>query len=525
MIKGYEILMKTIEMCFSIFRKKEFQLIVLSSLFWGIAAHGTMIFNKISFHDDLHSLFGYALGSSYTSGRWAAEILQKLLEGIFGGRVYSLPLFNGFSTIVLTASISYLIILLLDIKGRTLHVLISGLLIVFPTVTSLFGYMFTTIFSQTAFLLVTLSVYLIFCDKGRILLPLAVLMSGFAIGIYQAVIPFMLTIVVIKVLRDTYEGKYRGWRPFILEGVYVAVYGILSLIIYLIGLKVSLWYHHAELTTYQGINTMQNTGILQYLARVRNAYYYFFFPPGGAADMYPMSIRNIYYVILVAICLMTLVIIGASFKKNTVIGIQMILIAILLPLAVHFIYVMCDVKQTSIYSLMLYSQVFIFVYFILCVEILVQEFGEKLIRVKSIILIMLLITNILYARYANICYMKSEFQFTQLISYFTELRARITNTEGYKAEYPVAFLNEFEKNTEHLYITSEYEGITIPPYSGNNWINNYNWSTFMYYWIGYAPEIYPNGADLLESSEVIFMPHYPDDGSIKVINEVVVVNF
>ena len=46
----------------------------------------------------------------------------------------------------------------------------------------------------------------------------------------------------------------------------------------------------------------------------------------------------------------------------------------------------------------------------------------------------------------------------------------------------------------------------------------------MIQWTGYSPVI-ANPDDFVELDEVKLMPHYPDDGSIKVINDTVVVKF
>ncbi|MDE6538835.1 MAG: glucosyltransferase domain-containing protein [Ruminococcus sp.] len=115
--------------------------VLFSSIIWGVFAHGMALFNKYSVHDDISALF--SIGTTYTSGRWTLAILGKLYRILFGGGYYSIPLFNGFISILCIALSAYLIINLLDIKSIGLCISITGILITFPVITGIFGYMFT----------------------------------------------------------------------------------------------------------------------------------------------------------------------------------------------------------------------------------------------------------------------------------------------------------------------------------------------------------------------------------------------
>lgn len=55
--------------------KKNFKLILYSTFLWGIFAHGMMIFNKFSYHDDA-GLFEYGL--TYSLGRWMLGLIVTL---------------------------------------------------------------------------------------------------------------------------------------------------------------------------------------------------------------------------------------------------------------------------------------------------------------------------------------------------------------------------------------------------------------------------------------------------------------
>ncbi len=64
-----------------------------SVLLCGLLAHGMMLFNKLSAHDDLHYLF--ELGTTVTTGRWTLHILYWLHTLFFQDVPMSLPVLNG----------------------------------------------------------------------------------------------------------------------------------------------------------------------------------------------------------------------------------------------------------------------------------------------------------------------------------------------------------------------------------------------------------------------------------------------
>ena len=56
------------------------------------------------------------------------------------------------------------------------------------------------------------------------------------------------------------------------------------------------------------------------------------------------------------------------------------------------------------------------------------------------------------------------------------------------------------------------------------YINNWTWDVFLARWCGFAPEM-ANPEDVMSRPEVESMPAYPADGSILVLEDVVVVKF
>ncbi|MCM1474475.1 MAG: hypothetical protein NC040_10470, partial [Muribaculaceae bacterium] len=122
-------------------------------------------------------------------------------------------------------------------------------------------------------------------------------------------------------------------------------------------------------------------------------------------------------------------------------------------------------------------------------------------------------------------YLKAEFQQQRIISYFTIMITQIKSLKGYQDEMPVCYINPKYKKDLMLKELSGFESLYVLPYQGaKKGVNNYEWGRFMHNWCAFSPEVVDE-EDFIDLPEVIDMPYYPDDGSIKIINDTVVVKF
>ena len=109
--------------------------VLCSAAFWGLLAHGMVLFNKYSFHDDVR--YFNEVGATYESGRWmlGAFFGKVLSANLLGGQNYSLPAVNGTITILCIAAIVYLLVDSLRIQSKPLVILLCGSMVTFPSVT------------------------------------------------------------------------------------------------------------------------------------------------------------------------------------------------------------------------------------------------------------------------------------------------------------------------------------------------------------------------------------------------------
>lgn len=501
---------------------------LVCSYIWGIMAHGVIMFRKMSFHDDLKSFFGYdTVIGSYTSGRWAAELLEGLANWVYGGTDYSVPLFKILLFLGISAIVSYFLCRTLCIDKTISVVIISGLMVAFPSITSTTGYVFTIVFNEIAYLLVAISIYLLFENKKKWIYPATILFCAFAIGIYQAVIPFMFSILIIGMMARIINGRLSDTKSIVLCGLKFLLLSLASFVVYYVALKISLYFHNAQLSDYQGIDSTTRAGIGDYFGRISICYLDFFFPEYQTiGDMYPLRIRTFYYCSIVILIILLYFEIKKKFvNKKRFEAIMLIVLMALFPIAMDFIYVMCDISVTAIHSIMKYSNVFIFIEVLAIWEVGNDDNSDKVPKAMYYFPMLLVLLSLIgYVRYSNICYLRYELNFNQAVSYFGELKTRMESCQGYEMDMPVVYLNEFDKIEPISNTKEEFQEVGIVPYN-ISMINNYAWKDFMFRWLGFAPKVCSPTEEFVEELEELNMTRYPNDGSIRVVDGILIVNF
>lgn len=492
----------------------------------GLFCHAMMLFNKFCLHDDITYTFNY--GSSIASGRWALELLGKLETFIYGGNGhFSLPVVNGFFSIFFIALSACLIVFLLDIKSSAACAFVGGIMVAFPTVTATFFYMFTSHYYFLAYFLTALGTVLICRGKKAWMKAAAILMIAFSIGVYQAYIPTAVALMVLYLIRMLH--KRDGLQAIIRKMADMAICTALYMIVYFAANKLFLFVTKTQLVNHKGIDTMESTSILGYLKRLPAALKYFFNPPyTGTAVVYPLHIRFLYYLVLICLIGGALLTCIRLLVENVSYGILYILLCLVFPVAVTLI---CIMVPDVPHQLMEYAQVLPFIALIMMVEESAAYFkgrAAKAIRYSAGVCCCLLL--LLYAQFSNVSYLKAEFVQEEAKSYFTTLVTRIRSTEGYRDNMRVTFLNLKELDDSSMgNIASWFEGY---PVSGDfdlqKTITGYSYRYFLARWCGFKPrwtgqKIFMEDPE--RAKQVEDMACYPDDGSIKIIDDKVVVNF
>lgn len=492
-----------------------------SSIISGLIAHGYIITNKISFHDDINALF--TLGGTYSLGRWNLGVIGEISKFLFGGP-YSTPFFNGTMSILLIAISGCIIINLLQIRSPINAILVGAILVVYPTVTATFAYMFTapsyflSLFFACLGVLITdkLNKKTSFLIGGGII--------SLSLGIYQAYFPVSISLFVVMLIIKNLEPQCNTVKL----SIKYFLSALSGLVFYFILNKFFLIATKTSLSSYQGISNMTDISFDKLTSSILRSYRLFFrLPLAGYLGMNNGKIAKCaFFISIISIIIIGVIVVVKSFRISFIKGTISCGLFALLPLSTTLINVMVQSYEFT-HSLMVYATVLILIIPLAFVEKIEINFNYKLKSCYNcVVMLSTLAVIFFYSYYANIAYMKIDFIQSQSISYFTRLVTRIESTDGYRADIPIAYINGNKKHISHSDL-DEYnilEDLTpfyILP------VNSYSWTTYVSRWCGFSPKM-ANKATIYELSlkpEVQNMPSYPDDGSIKIINDTLVVKF
>lgn len=337
-----------------------------------------------------------------------------------------------------------------------------------------------------------------------------------SIGIYQAFIPYTLTLVLFYLIEEIYSNESN--RDIFLKGIYFAGIVICAVALYFILTKIICSIKGCELSSYQNVNSMGKAGIAVYFERIFTAFRYFWHPKMRDI-MYPMNTVPLYY-ICVGGCTVLFLYKVVTFLKNRefIRAAMLFCLMVCIPVAVNFIAVMCSIDV--VHHLMCYAQVMPFVLLAWIVE--KTNFNDVIWNRRIYITgsVVLLLTSLVYCRFDNVYYLKYCFTQSQLVSYYNTMITRIKSSKGYKAEYPITFVGgSFCDASVHAMPEFRCE---MPPLGGMMYPYVYSMSNMMRFWCGYTPAIVES-KPFENLPEVKAMSIYPNDGSIKVINNTVVI--
>lgn len=491
----------------------------VSALVYGLMVHLFAMTNLLHNHDNIASQpGGYGMGVEL--GRWFLEILGRFFDK--AGLNYNLPAVNGMLYIATLAMAAALLVSVLKIRGKLSAVLIGALFVAFPTVTATMIYRYTTIFYGISAVMAVLAVWVLGRFRGSVFLS-AVLVA-LSMGIYQAYVPLTIALFVLQLIREGLMGEADG-KKLVIHGLWDCLALILGLGLYFAGMKISVALCSVDLVDYQGVSTMGSISLSQLPGLVRNAMKAVcLLPLRDYCGVANRALMRIAYLLLGGISLAMVLWIFVKKIRNlgTCIITGLLLVAFLL--AVGFVEVM--VPDGWIYTLMVYSFTLLACAPLVMLECLPQEEPGKLTgicRMAVILLVMLLVC--FYGYYANVNYTAVYFAGEQIENYLSGVVIRTTMTEGYTTDKQWALIGDIQDplfdspwDEEITYTGLGFTQYLLNQYSRRDWIENY---------IGY--DIPRADADtvvaLAETEEVRSMPCYPNAGSIRVIEDTVVVKF
>lgn len=494
------------------------------SIVIGLMTHLYQFTNKLYNYDELaNTPNGYGVGAE--SGRWFLKILGDKFAIQFGN--YSLPWLNGMIAILLLACSAALIADMFHMKSCFFAAAMGGFLVSFPAVISTFFFMYTVVFYSIAIFFSVLAAYFVIrFPKNLLLHAAAVLLIACSVGIYQAYFANTACLLLIGLLLSCAFDDNKNWKELLFIALrYLAVL-ILGLLLYFILNKLLLAQWGIALNSYQGIDSMGKITAAQLVDALARCY----------KDFIKLSYANIAYLnptSYVKRCfgiIMFLLAVGAVcrvfLEKGCVV--KRIFLALgfaLLPIAGFLVYIMTP--EGWVYTLMAFSVVFIPIFMLLWAERFTARFDKKEILRKltqwAAALVSVAMIGV-YIWYGNGCYMSLEYTKYHDLAYYQTMVTQIKSLDDYRDDLPLALIGD--TITDETNNMGSMVGATFGMDGKiDSNVNAYSRTAIIAKYLGFAPRFcgYEEIVELMDRDEVKEMSSYPDAGSVKIVDDVIVV--
>lgn len=506
----------------------------LSAFIFGLITHLFVFSNALLYHDAAYYMME-SVGSTFASGRWGLGLLSKLTE--FIGVTSHSAAFDGILSILFISLASMFIVKLLGTRSTVAAVIIGALLVAFPSVTATFAYMFTAAYYFFAFLLTALAIYLTTKEITAARIATSTLLLAFAIAIYQAYLSVALALVFSYAFINYVYGKapFRTWIKNSLVTFGIVIAGALC---YLIISKTLIAIMGINVTDYQGMDTAGQIDPLRLPMVIGFCYEMFLTMKwsmvGSGYGMNSSEFVQIVLIIISVLAAITLFIDTKTRWKKPSFLIITALFILLTPLFMNSIYIMSTSDSYWIHSLMMYSLA-IYTAFIVSVFDHAKPL-QRLVAGKSTagkfgsaaIAFFLALIPLQYCYIDNVAYYRMSMVQTEMNSWFTVLVSEIKGCNGYKDDLPVAFIgNPGADDTTIFSYPQGQVGFMGFNYGVRDLISDFAWMDNMRAHTGYFP-VTIDEDDIktwAENDIVQAMPCYPDDGSIAIVDDTVVVKF
>ncbi len=488
----------------------------------GFIAHGFVFFNRISYHDNSASLFD--LGATYESGRWFLGILYKLQ--LLTTKSFSLPLFNGLLSIIFIAISAILIVKIFETKSVVAAGFVGAMMAVFPVVTSIFSFMFTSWPYFLAMLLAVISAKTVIERRSVKTVIVSIIFLACSMGIYQAFFAVTISLLLIALFMKVISFEISTVSDYAKAGGSYLISLAGGLVLWAILRKVFMAAKHIEAVAYKGMDEAYSLSKLPVRFAVAFKAFFGFEFEGLNALRYLRCATALIFVVAVVQILVLLIRNSAklSVKLASLVGL------VLLPVGMEVVYFLSTSSEYQVDTLMLYGDIFVVLFPVVLIQYLEEmTFGEnlgtKLLKLGTWVqIICMTIVGVGYIYLDNAAYMKASITQEESIAYFTELTTRIKSCEGFADDMEIILVGWDYLEDETMVDISPQEqlsGIKLEKYPTFKELVSYPGSiNFIREHLAFGNDkvIKDDDGEYAKMPEIKAMPSYPDDGCIKVID-------
>lgn len=524
---------------------KRYRVCFYMAIICALMAHIYALTNHLYNYDELwHTPTGFGTGTEV--GRWALSITVWIQKRLFYD-VFTIPAINGMVTIILYALSACFVVSVLDIQDEFYAGLTGALMLTFPALVSRMFFMFTTHYYAIGIFMASVGVWMFTkCKRTIWTVAAGLVFVIYGMAIYQAnfvtAVCMMIGYLMIRCIREDDELK-----ALILKCISSVAFLGGCMAIYLVGSKVALAVTGKQMQTYENLDTMGQLSVNQLIGGIIKCYKTFLkIPVKDVYAMNPNGIVKVTFLLGLVVLVYSVLRIWMS-KKQMHIKVLFSLMMAVLPVAVNLIAIMAFASGTM-YSIMVYEIVYMFIIPIGLLEayretcendilgdeckadtILAGSSKTKKIRsvLNGIFALALTATVATYIWFANGNYLAMEYTNNHDVAYYTVLMTQIKSIEGYSDEMSVALIGKPGSDKTNNRQSMIGDIFRIGGKASSN-IGAYSSWNIMTRVVGFDPVVRDSDEDeeyFYNLDEVKSMPIYPDTGSIKIIDDTIVIKF
>lgn len=500
--------------------KYEWKLAFCSAFVIGILTHIYVFVNRFPNHDGLLNI--HSKQAMVTSGRFFLGPASSISS------YFDLPLVIGVLSIFYLALAAACMAMIFDLKKQIAIVLVSGIVVVFPSISATFSYMFTADGYFLGIFMATLAVALTKRYKYGFLIGAGLLCL--AVGIYQANLSVALTFVTLWVIHEilfTFSTFKENWIKLGKSALMVGIGMLAYLVIY----KITTSLFAVKISSYQGLNKVGSMSISDYPERFTQIEIELkeFFFRGLTNPLYePNLLERLNVIVLIALVLgIITVLLKNKVYKNIGNLATFVMLVASLPISYYIAYFLSP--DVFYHMLMVFSLSSGYIFLAVLFDQTDEVKPFFLDRITSWISVaVLIITVINFAVIANIQYFNMELRHEKSINLANRIVMRIELLPDYESVRKMAI---YGNPNIYSSLTSKKVPAKIPPMIGamgeTVFYKNYHYQYFLNTFIGLplAPIGFDQFYEIQESDEYKEMNVWPEANSVKVIDDVAVVKF
>lgn len=501
-----------------VMRVQENKVPLLASAIFGMLAYMFAFTNKLVNHDEVFCLF--SKGATVDSGRWGLGALDSLFPN------YSMPWIYGVITIVLMAVAICIILRIFAIGNKLLQVLLTGTILVFPSLIGTFGYMYTSSSYAVSFLLAVLAVWLLQKPSKWYALPALVCMV-LSLSIYQSYIAVAASLLVLVLIRQLLQGDTA--ISVIGKGIYFVAFLIASLGLYCIGTGIVLRITGTVLNDYSSESITFDLSSIPTGIGLAYASFFRFLAEGYRGLIPTFLSRCMHVLFLAAAGILLLIWCFLQKGKNGSRFLLLLVLIALLPLAINCMYLIT--AANSIHTLVLYG--FIAVYILgamiadTCLPLIFPGKLSDLCRriALNAVILAMAVVSVVNIYIANEAYLNLYLRYENAYAFYTSLMADVKRMPGFQEGTKLAIIGDWQEPdyyTEQFPFLDQFTGITgINGFT----VDSYSRERFLKYYLGFTiPFASDAEMEAMKSSpEYKNMAVYPYYGSMAMIGDILVI--